>query len=64
MTSLNGSFQGLIPKEPEILARNVLRKQIPKPRLVPKATQTLALPIMNAPKTKLEKRTCRPGIAG
>ena len=47
MTSLNGSFQGLIPKEPEILARNALPKQIFKPKLAPKATQTLALPIMN-----------------
>jgi hypothetical protein len=47
MTSLNGSFQGLIPKEPEILARNALSKQIIKPELVPKAKQRLALPIMD-----------------
>ncbi len=47
MTSLNGSFQGLIPKEPEILARNALSKQICKPTHAPKAMQTLALPIMD-----------------
>jgi hypothetical protein len=46
MTSLNGSFQGLIPEEPEILARNALARQIFKPKLVPKARQTLAVPIM------------------
>jgi hypothetical protein len=47
MTSLNGSFHGLIPKEPEILARNTLFKQISEPQLVPKPTQTLVFPIMD-----------------
>jgi hypothetical protein len=47
MTSLNGSFQGLIPKEPKILARNDLIWEILKPKLAPRARLAMAVPIMS-----------------
>ena len=65
MTSLNGSFQGLIPKEPKILARSSQFRQMLK-MPCPSGGSTANHHPYNVctHKLRLTQRTRRPGLTG